>query len=214
MSERKRGQAAALRPVEPAQTLEKLRLTAGKAAELCGVSRRQLCYWADTGIISGLEAEEGEQAEGEKEKDGSRRIYDFPALEKVMLIKQALDDGPGLRRAAQEVSEYLAGRREKAKELVSSFGEQRESFLLEQGEQLEKLARRARNLAPRLGSRDKLLALHSALEPLDRLQERISGGELLLEEDVMGCLRLAESLEQAEARLWRLEPAPAAKGKA
>jgi len=34
-------------PIDPSQLLFNLRLSTGKAAEFCHISRRQLCYWTD-----------------------------------------------------------------------------------------------------------------------------------------------------------------------
>src|SRR3990172_369632 len=176
MTERRRNEAARLQPLEPTRTLEKLRLTTGKAAEFCGVSRRQLCYWTDTGIVVGVEPGEGDELEGLEEKDGLRRLYDFPALHKVLLIKDTLDHGPGLRRAARDVEQYLLEKRKERAELLSSFPQKREPFLLEQAERLEKLAGRINQLLPTMSStasRQKLLTLYAALEPLEMLQEQV-----------------------------------------
>ena len=79
-------------PVEPSELLTGLKLTTGKAAQFAGVSRRRLCYWTDTGIVSSLEG-----AEAEESDDSSRRSYDFNALHRVLLIQQALESGIGLR---------------------------------------------------------------------------------------------------------------------
>ena len=42
---------------------------------------------------------------------------------------------------------------------------------------------------------------------LDRLAERVQGGELLLEEDADACLRLASRIDQVEAKLESLSSA-------
>ncbi|MHB0939112.1 MAG: MerR family transcriptional regulator [Armatimonadota bacterium] len=92
-----------LSPIDPEELLQGLKLTTGKAAEFCDISRRQLCYWTDKGIIETLE----EDGEGEVDESGARRVYDFTALRKVLLIKQLLEMGRGLKRATREAEFYL-----------------------------------------------------------------------------------------------------------
>jgi DNA-binding transcriptional MerR regulator len=191
-----------LQPVEPAELLKNLRLTTGKAAQFCGVSRRQLCYWTDTGIISSLEGDDGDSEES------ARRTYDFDALHRVLLIKQALEQSGGLRRAAREVERYLSQRRRRAEELAASIEQKREEFLTEQAERLEALASQVQQTLPRLQDREHLLELHRGLEWLHKMTERVQAGEVLLEEDAQACLRLVSLLEQSEAKLDGLSPAP------
>jgi len=185
-----------LEPVEPALLLQQLKLTTGKAAQFCGVSRRQLCYWTDTGIISSMEGEEEEEAD-----DAARRSYDFDALHRVLLIQQALKHTPWLRRAARDVEQHLSARRRRAEELANSIEQKREDFLTEQADMLENLATKIREQLPRVQSRERLLELYNGLEWLSRLADRVMAGEVLLEEDARACLRLASLIEQAEARL-------------
>ena len=90
-------------PIDPEELLQGLKLTTGKAAEFCDISRRQLCYWTDKGIIETLE-DDGESDEGES---GARRVYDFTALRKVLLIKQLLEMGRGLKRATRVAESAL-----------------------------------------------------------------------------------------------------------
>jgi len=92
-----------LSPIDPEELLQGLKLTTGKAAEFCDISRRQLCYWTDKGIIETLE----EDGEAEGDESGARRVYDFTALRKVLLIKQLLEMGRGLKRATREAEFYL-----------------------------------------------------------------------------------------------------------
>ncbi len=93
-----------LAPIDPEELLQGLKLTTGKAAEFCDISRRQLCYWTDKGIIETLEGEGEDFGIGE---DGTRRVYDFTSLRKVLLIKQLLEQGRGLKRATREVEACL-----------------------------------------------------------------------------------------------------------
>jgi DNA-binding transcriptional MerR regulator len=189
-----------LEPVEPGTLLQQLKLTTGKAAQFCGVSRRQLCYWTDTGIVSSLESEEEDAGD-----DAGRRSYDFESLHRVLLIQQALKHQPGLRRAAREVEQHIAARRRRGEELATSIEQKREDFLTEQADLLEGLAGRIREHLPRVQNRERVLELYGGLEWLSRLADRVLAGELLLEEDPQACLRLASLIEQAQAKLEGLD---------
>jgi DNA-binding transcriptional MerR regulator len=191
-----------LEPVEPATLLQQLKLTTGKAAQFCGVSRRQLCYWTDTGIVASLESEDEDDSD-----DAARRSYDFNSLHRVLLIQQALKHTPGLRRAAKEVEQHLAVRRRRADDLATSIEQKREDFLTEQADMLDNLGNRIREQLPKVKDRQRLLELYSGLEWLSRMADRVMAGELLLEEDARACLRLASLIEQAEARLDNLNSA-------
>jgi DNA-binding transcriptional MerR regulator len=196
------GEKDILQPIEPSELLRSLKLTTGKAAQFTGVSRRQLCYWTDTGIVTAIEGED-EEAEGD---DSARRAYDFEALHRVLLINQALSHFPGLRRAAKEVDQYLTAKRKRADELASSIEQKREEFLTEQADKLDALGSRIKELASKMNDRSQQLELHRGLSWLERLADRVLSGEVLLEEDATACLRLATLLEQAEARLEWLSP--------
>jgi DNA-binding transcriptional MerR regulator len=186
-----------LQPIEASELLRGLKLTTGKAAQFAGVSRRQLCYWTDTGIVSSIEGDDEE----ENGDSSGRRTYDFDALHKVLLIKQALEQSSGLRRAAREVERHLAERRRNGEELAASIEQKREEFLTEQADRLDTLVAQIQQLLPKLKDRDRVLELHSALDWLDRIADRVHAGHVLLEEDAEACLRLASLVEQAEAKL-------------
>jgi DNA-binding transcriptional MerR regulator len=185
-----------LDPVEPSDLLRRLQLTTGKAAQFAGVSRRQLCYWTDTGIVSAVDDGTGEDGD-----DPSRRTYDFDGLHRVLLIKRAMKQFPGLRRAATEVEQHLAAKKRRAEDLASSIGQKREEFLTEQADKLEALAARLQEVLPRVQDRDRLLEISEGMEWLERMADRILGGGVLLEENAEACLRLANFIEQAEAKL-------------
>lgn len=95
---------SAVRPVDLSKLLERVELGIGQAAHLCGVSIRQLSYWTDKGIIK-------------PSQRGGSRTYDYPAIEKVCLIKQALDQGYSLEGAAAEADEFLTARAQERTQL-------------------------------------------------------------------------------------------------
>jgi len=204
MSDSATSEKEILQPIEPSGLLRHLKLTTGKAAQFTGVSRRQLCYWTDTGIVTAIEGE-GDDADGD---ESARRAYDFESLHRVLLINQALNHFPGLRRAAKEVDQYLTGKRKQSEELASSIEQKREEFLTEQADRLDSLANRIRDLGPRLNDRNQLIELYAGLGWLERLADRVLSGEVLLEEDAQSCLRLATLVEQVEAKLEHLTTGP------
>jgi DNA-binding transcriptional MerR regulator len=185
-----------LEPIEASELLKALKLTTGKAAQFAGVSRRQLCYWTDTGIVPSVEG--GDDDSG---NSAGRRTYDFDALHRVLLIKQALEQSSGLRRAAREVEKHLAERRRSREELIASIEQKRDEFLTEQADRLDAVVAQAQQLLPRLSDRAEVLELHRALDWLDRITDRVQAGHVLLEEDAEACLRLASLIDQAEAKL-------------
>ena len=186
-----------LEPIEASELLAGLKLTTGKAAQFAGVSRRQLCYWTDTGIISAIDS-----ADHDDDGDSaSRRTYDFDALYRVLLIKQALEHSSGLRRAARDVERYVAERRRNGDELATSIDQKREEFLTEQADRLDAIVSQIQQLLPRLKDGNHVLELHRALDWLDRAADSVQSGPVLLEEDAKACLRLASLAEQADAKL-------------
>lgn len=134
-----------LSPIDPEELLQGLKLTTGKAAEFCDISRRQLCYWTDKGIIETLD-DDGEGSESCE--DGARRVYDFIALRKVLLIKQLLEQGRGLKRATREAEGYL---QQSQDDLLQSGSDRRccEEMLQQQTERLMALAEQVRSAVQR-----------------------------------------------------------------
>ncbi len=134
-----------LAPIDPEELLQGLKLTTGKAAEFCDISRRQLCYWTDKGIVETLEGESEDFIIGE---DGTRRVYDFTALRKVLLIKQLLEQGRGLKRATREVETCLQQNQDEA---LQTNADRRacEEVLQHQTERLVTLADQVRSAVSR-----------------------------------------------------------------
>ena len=153
--------------VQPAEVLGRLRLTAGKAAELCGISRRQLCYWTDKGIIP--------CRNGGNSPASPRRIYDFAGLRKALMLKRLMDEGRGLRRAVRE----LKARWVETPQVGASDKEgSEEHVLLEQAERLSNLGRQARDLGAQREKREALVRLALALQPLAELSQAACDGRV------------------------------------
>jgi len=133
-----------LSPIDPEELLQGLKLTTGKAAEFCDISRRQLCYWTDKGIIDTLE----DEGESDVDDNGARRVYDFTALRKVLLIKQLLEMGRGLKRATREAEFYL---QQLEDDLLEADADRRtcEEMLQQQTERLLGISEQVRSAAQR-----------------------------------------------------------------
>jgi len=153
--------------VQRMEVFGRLRLTAGKAAELCGVTRRQLCYWTDKGIIPCVSGGNG--------RDSSRRIYDFNGLRKALALKRLMDEGRGLRRAVRELKARWV-EPSPVKESDSGLGE--EHNLLAQAERLSQLGDKARQLGTVKDRRQMLVGLALALRPLAALAQTAAEGQV------------------------------------
>jgi DNA-binding transcriptional MerR regulator len=120
-----------LQPIDFGDLLTRLRLGVGQAASLCGVSIRQLSYWTDKGIVQPVDEDRA-------------RTYDYPSIEKVSLIKQALDQGFSLEGAVVEVEAYLKRREQETKKIEEMSDGDLEQLVLGQAQQMQQLADRIR----------------------------------------------------------------------
>jgi len=179
-------------PVRPDAVLGRLRLTAGKAAELCGVTRRQLCYWTDKGIIPCCGSPKG--------RDSSRRIYDFGGVCKTMMLKRLMDEGRGLRRAVRELR---ARWRESPVTADEDPDLGHEHSLLSQAERLARLGDKARQLSAARERRETLVRLVIALQPLAALSRAAFEGRVTLT-DAAGSDELRAVLSAAERAVREL----------
>ena len=123
--------ATSVKPVDLSKLLERLELGIGQAAHLCGVSIRQLSYWTDKGIISPTD------------RSGSR-TYDYSAIEKVCLIKQALDQGYSLEGAVTEADGFLSRRDRERQGLEEMPDDELQRLAGARSEKLGQLADRIR----------------------------------------------------------------------
>jgi len=172
--------------------LQGLKLTTGKAAEFCDISRRQLCYWTDKGIIETLE----DEGESESDESGARRVYDFMALRKVLLIKQLLEMGRGLKRATREAEFYL---QQMDEELLDTDADRRicEEMLQQQTERLLVISEQVRSAVQRgrvspADMRDIVREIHFLLE----LLTYEDGATMQLQEDVNAVNKFRALIDQ------------------
>ncbi len=68
----------------------------GETSEITGVSARQLRYWETKGIIRAI-----------GDNDSTNRRYDYPTIEKIVLLKDFLDQGFTLESAAKRLEERI-----------------------------------------------------------------------------------------------------------
>ncbi|MHB9132326.1 MAG: MerR family transcriptional regulator [Armatimonadota bacterium] len=196
-----------LAPIDPEELLLGLKLTTGKAAEFCDISRRQLCYWTDKGIVETIMGEEEDDDAG---GEGTRRVYDFTALERVLLIKQLLEQGRGLKRATREVESHL---QQKDDEDLKPDADRRtrEELLQRQTERLETIAERVRNAVQRgrlspADLRQLAMEIHHFLE----LMAYEEGATLHLQEDAAAANQFRAMIDQLSLHIDDkiVEPVP------
>ena len=160
-----------------AEIAAKVDFSTEQVARMCAVSRRQLAYWAQKGIIPA--------------QDG----YSLATVEKVMLIRRELDRGSTLRRAVERVGDRLAERARfeaNAKELSA---DQVDSVCASQLERLESLLGTIREALPLLDhARQSKLASELAAMSLEEVLN--AGISALPPSELLICLNKAvEHLE-------------------
>lgn len=188
---RERGRAA-VRPVDLGRLLDRLELGIGQAAHLCGVSIRQLSYWTDKGIIQ------------PKESKGSR-TYDYAAIEKVCLIKQALDHGYSLEGAVAEAEAFLARRAKERAEL----GEMPEPELRElaraRSDRVQQLAERIRRGLRTYRVSGELGRMAASLGGLEKLISFLEANPYTVNTARQISLRVGREVEAVQKELDLLE---------
>jgi DNA-binding transcriptional MerR regulator len=83
-----------LEPINLAEHLDKVGLYLGQVCQIAGISKMQLDYWTNKAQIP--------------TKGRKQRIYDYRAIETVMLIKQGRDKGLGLSAAIEAARRFQA----------------------------------------------------------------------------------------------------------
>lgn len=105
------------------EVISRLRLSAAEAARVCRVTPRQLIYWTRKGLV--------------RPSPDSERDYDVFALEKVIRIRQALEKGHSLERAAQIVQREMDLLASEVERLEGMTAEETENELRRRLERLE-----------------------------------------------------------------------------
>lgn len=175
------------------EVIARLRLSAAEAARVCNVTPRQLIYWTKKGLV---------KPSTEDEHD-----YDVFAMEKVIRIRQALEKGYSLERAAAVVNKDLAALAAEADHLRGLAAEELEEELKRR---LERLEERIEQLRRSVGATLTIARLRKAVAALAKLENEgalhaasAGGGE-----DARAVvLRLGRAVDELESLLREVQPA-------
>jgi DNA-binding transcriptional MerR regulator len=174
------------------EVLARLRLSAAEAARVCNVTPRQLIYWTKKGLVR-------PSADGEHD-------YDVYAMEKVIRIRQALEKGHSLEKAAQLVQRDLTALQAEAKRLDEMPPDALEDELRARLERLESRLGELRRSLPasltiaRLRNAVGVLARLDAQGALDAPHSNGATAKAV-------ALRLGRAIDELELLLREVQPA-------
>jgi DNA-binding transcriptional MerR regulator len=180
--------------VNDGEVLSRLRLSAAEAARVCSVTPRQLIYWTKKGIV---------RASSEDAHD-----YDIYAMERVIRVRQALERGYSLEKAAQLVDREMTAERAEVERLGSLAAEELESELRRR---LERLEERVQVLRRTLPASLTLARLRRAIGALERLEHSGTFQFSAANGDAAKtvAVRLTRAVDELETLLREVEPADA-----
>jgi len=184
--------SSSVRPVDLSKLLERLGLGIGQAAQLCGVSIRQLSYWTDKGIIKPAE-------------QGGSRTYDYAAIEKVCLIKQALDQGYSLEGAVAEADNFLAQRHKEQQSLLAMADVDLRKLVLARAETLHQFADRIRRGLRTYRVSGDLGRLVASVDGLEKLIAFLEANPYTVNTTRQIALRVGRESNQVQEELDLLE---------
>lgn len=176
------------------EVIGRLRLSAAEAARVCNVTPRQLIYWTKKGIIEPSPHDEHD--------------YDIFAMEKVIRIRQALEKGYSLEKAAQLVDRDMSQQRTELERLSGLASEELEDELRRR---LERLEERVQQLRRTLPAALTLARLRRAVGALDRLENSGTLQSSTSNGDTAKALavRLSRAVDELETLLREVQPASA-----
>jgi DNA-binding transcriptional MerR regulator len=176
------------------EVIGRLRLSAAEAARVCNVTPRQLIYWTKKGLV--------------KPSTNDDHDYDVFAMEKVIRIRQALEKGYSLEKAAQVVARDLATLQGEVKRLESLANEDLEDELRRRFEKLEERVSQLRRTLPAsltIARLRRAVALLARLEAEGTLQNASANGDVAK----ALALRLGRAVDELELLLREVQPAGA-----
>ena len=176
------------------EVIQRLRLSAAEAARVCNVTPRQLIYWTKKGLV--------------KPSTNDDHDYDVFAMEKVIRIRQALEKGYSLEKAAQVVARDLAALQAEVKRLESLANEDLEDELRRRFEKLEERVSQLRRTLPAsltIARLRRAVALLARLEAEGTLQNASANGDIAK----ALALRLGRAVDELELLLREVQPAGA-----
>jgi len=176
------------------EVIQRLRLSAAEAARVCNVTPRQLIYWTKKGLV--------------KPSTNDDHDYDVFAMEKVIRIRQALEKGYSLEKAAQVVARDLGALQNEVKRLESMANEDLEDELRRRLEKVEERVAQLRRTLPAsltIGRLRRAVALLARLEAEGTLQNASVNGDIAK----ALALRLGRAVDELELLLREVQPAGA-----
>ena len=176
------------------EVIQRLRLSAAEAARVCNVTPRQLIYWTKKGLV--------------KPSTNDDHDYDVFAMEKVIRIRQALEKGYSLEKAAQVVARDLATLQNEVKRLESLASEDLEDELRRRFERLEERVSQLRRTLPAsltIARLRRAVALLARLEAEGTLLNASANGDIAK----ALALRLGRAVDELELLLREVQPAGA-----
>jgi DNA-binding transcriptional MerR regulator len=176
------------------EVIGRLRLSAAEAARVCNVTPRQLIYWTKKGLV--------------KPSTNDDHDYDVFAMEKVIRIRQALEKGYSLEKAAQVVARDLAALQGEVKRLEGLANEDLEDELRRRFEKLEERVSQLRRTLPAsltIARLRRAVALLARLEAEGTLQNASANGDVAK----ALALRLGRAVDELELLLREVQPAGA-----
>ncbi len=176
------------------EVIQRLRLSAAEAARVCNVTPRQLIYWTKKGLV--------------KPSTNDDHDYDVFAMEKVIRIRQALEKGYSLEKAAQVVARDLAALQTEVKRLESLANEDLEDELRRRFEKLEARVSQLRRTLPAsltIARLRRAVTLLTRLEAEGTLQNASASGDVAK----ALALRLGRAVDELELLLREVQPAGA-----
>lgn len=176
------------------EVISRLRLSAAEAARVCRVTPRQLIYWTKKGLVRPA-------------ADGDDHDYDVFAMEKVIRIRQALEKGYSLEKAAQVVQREMSGLAAEVDRLGSMAAEDLEAELRRRLERLEERIAALRRSLPaslEMGRLRRAVALLARLEAQGELRAGADGDAAKTL-----ALRLGRVVDELERVVSEVQPAQA-----
>ena len=176
------------------EVIQRLRLSAAEAARVCNVTPRQLIYWTKKGLV--------------KPSTDGDHDYDVFAMEKVIRIRQALEKGYSLEKAAQMVARDLGALQSEVKRLESMANEDLEDELRRRLERVEERVAQLRRTLPVSLTISRLrhaVALLARLDAEGTLQNASANGDIAK----ALALRLGRAVDELELLLREVQPAGA-----
>lgn len=176
------------------EVIQRLRLSAAEAARVCNVTPRQLIYWTKKGLV--------------KPSTNDDHDYDVFAMEKVIRIRQALEKGYSLEKAAQVVARDLGALQAEVRRLEGLANEDLEDELRRRFERLEERVQHLRRTLPAsltIARLRRAVSLLARLEAEGTLQNASANGDVAK----ALALRLGRAVDELELLLREVQPAGA-----